>query len=119
MRRLLVLILCLLIPLQGFAAVPSVVVPCPMMSMDMDMDMDMDVDGIAGTMDDCCNDLATVERTGQSCKTGQACAAPVAWMPPLPSWAFQTRAGQQPTAPVWRGLLPAVTARLWRPPTSL
>ncbi len=82
MRRLLALVLCLLIPLQGFAAPRTEEPPCPMqamMAMQPDIGDAIDVTAQADDgMPDCCNDLATFEHTGQACKTGQACAAPAA-----------------------------------------
>lgn len=113
---MLVLILCLLIPLQGFAALRVAAEPCPMQGMTT---MDMGATDMADAMEDCCNDLATFERTGQACKTGQECTAPAVWMPPLQSLEFEALAAQDFTAPVWRSLPPGATSRLWRPPTSV
>ncbi len=120
MRRLLVLVLCLLMPLQGFAAVQVASAPCPMQAMmAMDSDATGMVDSPVDAMQDCCNDAATFERTGQACKTGQDCTAPAAWMPPFPPVEFKAQAAQDLTAPVWRSLPPGATTRLWRPPTSV
>ncbi|MDP2017325.1 hypothetical protein [Hydrogenophaga sp.] len=116
MRRLLVLILCLLMPLQGFAALQVAAAPCPMQGM---MTMDMGATNMADAMEDCCNDLATFERTGQACKTGQECTAPAVWMPPFQPVEFKALAAQDLTAPVWRSPPPGATSRLWRPPTSV
>jgi hypothetical protein len=122
MRRLLVLVLCLLLPLQGFAAVQGVAAPCPMQGvMDMDVvDMAGETTGaMADAMEDCCNDAATFERTGQACKTSLECTAPVVWMPPFQPAEFKADAAQDLTAPVWRSLPQGATSRLWRPPTSV
>ncbi|MBT9465396.1 hypothetical protein [Hydrogenophaga sp.] len=120
MRRLLVLFLCLLLPLQGSAAWQVPALPCPMQEM---MAMDDQAGEIADTlveaMDDCCNDLATFERTGQPCKSIQSCATPAAGMPSVPSLAALTSVTQDPRAPAWRNLPPGATTRLWRPPTSV
>lgn len=74
---------------------------------------------LAEAMEDCCNDLATFERTGQPCKSIQSCAAPAAGMPSFPPLVVQTQVTQQPQAPVWRTVPPGATSRLWRPPTSV
>ncbi|WP_300653918.1 hypothetical protein [Hydrogenophaga sp.] len=118
MRRLLVLVLCLLLPLQGFAAVQGVAAPCPMQGM---MAMADEAGEMAESlaMDDCCNDMATFERTGQPCKAVQSCVAPAAGLPSFPSLVAQTPVTQDPQAPAWRSLPPGATSRLWRPPTSV
>jgi hypothetical protein len=120
MRRLLVLVLCLLLPLQGFAAVQGVAAPCPMQGMMAMADEAGEMEeSLAEAMDDCCNDMATFERTGQACKVVQSCVAPAAGLPCLPSLVVQTPATQDPPAPAWRSLPAGATTRLWRPPTSV
>ena len=120
MRRLLVLVLCLLLPLQGFAAWQVPASPCPMQGM---MAMADEVDGMAESlaeaMDDCCNDMATFESTGQPCKSIQICVVPAAGLPSFPSLVALTPVIQDPQAPAWRSLPPGATSRLWRPPTSV
>lgn len=120
MRYTLVLVLCLLLPLQGFAAWQVPASPCPMQGM---MAMANDADGMAASlveaMEDCCNDMATFERTVQPCKSIQSCAAPAAGMPTFPSLVALTPVTQDPQAPAWRSLPPGATSRLWRPPTSV
>ncbi|PKO65326.1 MAG: hypothetical protein CVU22_20525 [Betaproteobacteria bacterium HGW-Betaproteobacteria-16] len=116
MRRVLVLFLCLLMPLQGYAALGMETAPCPMQSR---MDMKGDSDAFAQVMEDCCNDLATFERTGEACKSDQACAAPVAWSIPLQALAFLAQAPHALSSPAWRTLPPGLPTSLWRPPTSI
>jgi hypothetical protein len=119
MRRLLAIILCLLIPLQGFAALKTVSVPCPMQAgMSMAVDM-ADLDDLAEAMEDCCNDAATFERTGEMCKSGQSLHAPSAWNPPPAPLDFQADATPSLREPVWREHPPGQPTRLWRPPTSV
>jgi len=120
MRRLLVLFLCLLLPLQGFAAQPVTSAPCPMQDM-MSMDSGVGVapESMAEAMEDCCNDLATFERTGQACKSAQACVAPAAAWPSLSALVALAQVTQGPQAPAWRSLPPGASTRLWRPPTSV
>lgn len=120
MRRVLVLVLCLLLPLQGFATSQWPEPPCPMQDM---VAMANGASGMAEALtsptDDCCNDLATFERTGQACKSAQSCAAPAAGLPWFPSYDVQTSVRLDPQAPAWRSLPPGTTTRHWRPPTSV
>lgn len=73
-------------------------------------------DTLAEAMKDCCNDVATFERTGQPCKSPQSCAA--AGMATLPHPVVLTPVTLDPQAPIWRCLPPGATSRLWRPPAS-
>lgn len=115
-----VLILCLLLPLHGFAALQFVAQPCPMQQMMAMEDVDSAVaDALAQAMKGCCNDLASFERTGQPCKSAQSCTAPAAWMPPFQPVAFEARASHDLRASVWRSLPPGAASRLWRPPASV
>lgn len=120
MRRIAVLILCLLLPLQGFAALHVVDAPCPMQEMMAMNSVDGDgAETLPEAMNDCCNDPATFEHTGQPCKSVQSCTAPAAWILPFRPVVFMARATQDLWAPLWRSLTPGATARLWRPPTSV
>lgn len=119
MRFLTALILCLLMPLQGFAALQVVAVPCPMQAgMSMSVDMGDLVD-LADAMEDCCNDAATFERTGEMCKPGQGLNTPAVWLPPFAPLEFQARATPSLRDPVWRMHPPGQPSRLWRPPTPV
>lgn len=114
MRTLLLLILCLAIPLQGFAAMVALEPPCPMEAT------------AAGSMDasdsmahDCCNDADTVAKTGKLCKMGQECPSGGQYLlfPPV----------VLAVAPVTVDRFSLIThfiptlspAGLWRPPTQL
>lgn len=116
MRRLLALILCLLIPLQGFAALKTLGVSCPMQAA---MSMDVDMDDFTEAMEDCCNDAATFERTGEMCKPGHSLHAPSAWMPPVSPLEFRAHATLPLGEPAWRMHPPGQPTRLWRPPASI
>lgn len=105
MSRLFVLFLCMLLPLQGFAAWQVPASLCPMQG--------------TMAMADCCNDMDTFERTGQPCKSVQSCASPAAGLFSLPSLEARTLKTQDPQAPAWRSLSLGATSRLWRPPTSV
>jgi hypothetical protein len=120
MRRVLVLFLCLLVPLQGFSAWQVPASPCPMQGMmAMAAEAGETAETLAEAMEDCCNDMATFERTGQPCKSVQSCVAPAAGLPSFPSLVVLTPVTQDPQAPAWRSLPPGATTRLWRPPTSV
>lgn len=120
MRRVLLLLLCLLLPLQGFAAWQVPTSPCPMQSMmAIGDEAGVMAETLAESMEGCCNDLATFERTGQPCKSVLSCVAPAAGLPSFPSLVVQTPVTQDPQAPAWRSLPPGATTRLWRPPTSV
>jgi hypothetical protein len=120
MRAWLVVILSLSFALQGWAAAASLSAPCPMeaevaMAMaDMAADATAD-DPMAG---DCCNDMATFLQTGQACKAGQDCQAPLtALLLPLPE---KTAVAVRQTVPVLKSLAApsATVGAVWRPPTS-
>ena len=120
MRRLLVLVLCLLLPLQGFAAWQAPSSPCPMQGMMAMADEDGEkLESLVGAVEDCCNDMATFELTGQPCKSVQGCVVPAAGLPAFPSLVVLTPVTQDPLAPSWRSLPPGASSRHWRPPTSV
>ena len=120
MRRFWVLVLCLLLPLQGWAARYSPVPPCPMQDMmAMGAESGIPMDMLIEAMDDCCNDLDTFQRTGQLCKGVPMGATPVADISSFPTLAVTARLTQTPPEPRWRSLPPGATTRLWRPPSSL
>jgi hypothetical protein len=72
-----------------------------------------------GMSGDCCNDMATFLLTGQTCKTGQSCQAPLtALLLPLPEKTAVAAVRQ--TAPVLQSLAApsAIVVAVWRPPTA-
>lgn len=120
MRHLLVLVLCLLLPLQGFAAMQSIAALCPMQGMMSMADEAGEMEeSLAEAIEDCCNDMATFDLTGQPCKGVQSCVAPVVGLPSFPSLVVQPPVTQDPQALAWRSLPQGATSRLWRPPTSV
>jgi hypothetical protein len=121
MRVWLVLILTLSFALQGWAATQPSSAPCPMeaeIAVAMaDRALDQTADG--ATTGDCCNDMASFLLTGQTCKTGQSCQAPLtALLLPLPE--KSAAAAVRQTVPVLQSLAApsATVVALWRPPTS-
>lgn len=67
-RRLLIsLLLCLVIPVQGFASMGVSANACPMQNTTSGAAAE------ACPMQHCCNDAETYGKTGKICKTGQEC----------------------------------------------
>ncbi len=121
MRIWLVLLLTLSFSLQGWTAAQSSSTPCPiqaeMAMATVDTAADQTADGALSG--DCCNDMATFLLTGQACKTGQACQAPLtALLLPLPEKTAVAAVRQ--TAPVLQNLAApsAIVVAVWRPPAS-
>lgn len=76
------LLLCLAIPLQAMATAGAPRCPCPMTApSDTSVEVGVNAEGGVAVADadadDCCNDAETAARTGQPCKSGQECHAPV------------------------------------------
>jgi len=117
MSRILVVLISLLLTLQAPAAVLAQSEPCPMHDMTAALESAESMHG--AELGDCCNDFATYHATGQTCKTGQACQAPVAGL----LTADLLRVAPVPTHAVRHAGLLSQTdgapADLWRPPTSL
>jgi hypothetical protein len=120
MRRVLALVLCLLLPLQGLAATQLPAPPCPMHEMMVLATASGDTaKTLAEAMEACCNDLATFERTGQACKSVPNCVMPAAVVPAFADLVAQSPVSLDPQAPAWRRLPPGATTRHWRPPASV
>lgn len=113
MRVLLAFLLCLAIPLQGFANTHVFASqPCP---MEQSVHQAMSV--MANMNHDCCNDEDTAAKTGHACKTGQECsltqacmALPVIFSAGLPT---ATYAVPPPRDRLWS----FDPTSVWRPPT--
>jgi hypothetical protein len=114
MRWLLTLLLCLSLPLQGAWSWAAPAEPCPMEGMVM---VSGTVADDTGAVPDCCNDAATFLETGQPCKTGMDCGAPVASVPPggLPA-ALALHAARH-VAPSVAGPPSSARSTIWRPPS--
>ena len=125
MRLLVALLLCLALPVQGAAAWASPVDPCPMGDMMMAEDAMPDrasadasgTHGESAAMADCCNDALTFMETGQPCKTGMDCGAPVASVPP--AGLSVTDANRAPERFALAATAPPPPGRstIWRPPS--
>ena len=90
----------------------TVALPCPMQA----------AEGVASTEDesvtDCCNDLATQQRTGQPCKAGQDCKVSGAALQ-LPELALSLMAPCRETIALAVDCLTGVQRNpIWRPPAT-
>lgn len=114
-RTLLLLILCLAIPLQGFAALVALEPHCPMEAVSMGSMDDAD----DSMLHDCCNDEETAAKTGKLCKTGQECSsgAQCLLFPSVMPAVAPVDAERFSLISPFIPLLSA--AGLWRPPTQL
>lgn len=109
-----VMLLCLAIPLQGFASAYAFAYqqPCPMQQGMTQLSLDADA-----VPHDCCNDAETANQTGEPCKSpqdcyvAQACGFPMALKAALPS---ATPCLFAPIVDVRASIL---TSSVWRPPT--
>ena len=116
MRWLVTLLICLSLPLQGAWSWAAPVEPCPMEGMVMASGAMAD-DAGPGAVPDCCNDEATFLKTGQPCKTGVDCGAPMA---SVPSGGLSAAPALQTTRHLARNVAgPPSSARsaIWRPPS--
>lgn len=67
---------------------------------------------------DCCNDMATFLLTGQACKTGQDCQAPLTALL-LPQAEDVAAAVRQTVSMAHQPMAPSALAlAVWRPPSS-
>jgi hypothetical protein len=109
LRRCLLLLLCLTLPVSGLAVVQLPAEPCPMQADAMQMDDDQP--------HDCCEEKDQLPTAGKTCKTGQECKSgnmlqaslgkPALSLPHLPA----------PT--LYRDFLPSgAPADVWRPPRA-
>lgn len=115
-RRILFILVCLGLALQGEAVRALEKAPCPMEATTQAMLAAGDLD--PADLSDCCNDLQTFAATGHLCKSGTNCNASPAISPmPMASAAVDAPASGAPQAgPV--SALSAPTATPWRPPAA-
>ena len=113
MRTFLLLVLCLAIPLQGFAAVVALESPCP-----METTAAGDTAAVSA-MHGCCNDADTAAKTGKACKTGQECQSGGQYLvfpPVVHSFASSASDRFSLIEPFLHAFIPS---GVWRPPTQL
>lgn len=114
LRLILILVISVAIPVNGFAAAP--VSPCPMQAPDYMVDNDHAAAEFADMMMDCCEDMH--KQPQGKCKTGQSCslggvyfALPVAFQfyPPVSRIILATYASPHFSEP---------PNSIWHPPQS-
>jgi hypothetical protein len=116
-RRWILSLLLVVLPLQGMAAALPATTPCP---MEAEMAQVLASGYIAAAdLPDCCNDAETFARTGEPCKPGQDCSvASIAF----PAALLPVRSEPPALVPVpWLMAIapPDIVALPWRPPASL
>lgn len=112
----LLLILCLAIPLQGFAAAIAFGPPCAMESPAVGDAAAVSAEPMAR---DCCNDTDTFAKTGKMCKTGQACSAGSVYLV-FPPTVFPLAAATTDRGALIEPFVYAMfSSGVWRPPTQL
>ena len=121
MRRFLVMLLslmCIILPLQVTAGMDMAGKHCPHMQPQM-QNMAAGSAADANDRHDCCNDAATVAKTGQLCKTGHECSPSFSYMltPGIFHLAFTSAVIQAPAVPVRAYSGPP--SAVWRPPTLI
>lgn len=120
MPRILVLLICLLLALQAPAAALAQGEPCPMQDMmESHASAESDASRPAAPAGDCCNDHATYQATGQSCKTGQDCHVPAAGILTADLLRVERVPGHAVRHAARLSQTDGASADLWRPPTLI
>lgn len=116
LRRLLTLVLCACLAVQGAGLALASAAPCPMES---DMEAMMQSGELdAADLPDCCNDMQTWEDTGHLCKPGLDCAGQTVWAPAPSHCTVGAAATSAPLARPSPTALSAPPGAPWRPPTG-
>ena len=114
LRLLLVVLISVVIPVNGFAAAP--VSPCPMQAQDATA---ATTASMSAAVDDCCLDMDTSSSQGKSCKPGQACSlGGVFFVLPASFQVFPPVAGVA-LAHYVSPFFSEPTASIWHPPQLL
>lgn len=114
MRRLILLMLCLALPLQGWAGLRSAELPCSM----EEMVAAQPAEGTVSALPECCNDAETAALTGQLCKSGQECQVPTHWVAGAAAALAQAAPGFAPIARLAPPPPPGALTLVWRPPAQ-
>ena len=114
MRRILAILLaliCVALPLQASAGTVMAGKHCPHMEA-----MKASMATHSSSHHRCCNDAATVAKTGQLCKTGHDCSPPLNYLlsPIVLTLEFTTDARQSPAIPARIPI--SSPSAVWRPP---
>lgn len=113
LRRLIILLLMLSLPLSGMAGIESPAEPCPMQAMGMSM--------MAGMDHDCCQDQnsgkSSSHHVSKACKAGQECKTATTLQVSLATPAL-TFATPRPSDSYAHSLLSRAPPDRWRPPRA-
>ena len=119
LRLLLVMLMTVVIPINGFAAVPAS--PCPMQAQDASTAMSTETGSgeaalMSAAMPDCCLDLDSESLNPKLCKPGQSCS--VGWLFfALPSsFSFPPPVGRIVLTHYASPLFNGQSATIWHPP---
>ncbi len=118
LRLLLVMLMTVVIPINGFAATP--VSPCPMQAQDASTAMSPDeAASMSAAMPDCCLDMDSESPNAKLCKPGQSCS--VGWLFfALPtSFNLSPPVGRIALAHYVSPLFTGQSATIWHPPRQL
>lgn len=119
MRLFVALLLCLTLPLQGWAASGRLQAPCPMGDM-VAMHLEMQAHGMGedvADLGDCCHDAATAALSGKLCKAGLECQTPTGWLGPLSQPFLQAQPTTVRLVTAEHSPPRGAPASVWRPPT--
>ncbi|MCO6057848.1 hypothetical protein NG726_14360 [Pseudomonas sp. MOB-449] len=109
LRRCLILLISLALPLSGMAGMMPPAEPCPMMASGMAM--------VDGQEHDCCSDKASAFEHGKPCKPGQECKS--GSLLQVPAIKAPVRLSSPLAVSLAGGFLPSRTpASVWRPPCA-
>lgn len=113
-KALLLFVLCIVLPVQGIAAITTFEVSCPMSLTMADDAADSMPD--ASVSADCCNDAATFAKTGKACKSGQECQSGFQYtLFPAFSKSYMAFAAER-IPHVETIVLASFATNVWRPP---
>lgn len=115
LRLLLVVLMSVVIPVNGFAATPASV--CPMQAQDAAAPLNADeMMAMDATMSDCCPEMDNQSPSAKPCKPGQACS--VGWLFfALPtSFHFSPSVGRIVLTHYDSPLFGGQSAAIWHPP---
>ena len=119
MRKLMTLMLSLALALPASATMRALPPPCPMDGMTSPVSADEADTGLEESATDCCNDLATAQKTGKACKTGLECGGMASMALPMPPIIPLAAGHVEPATWFQTTPPPAKLSAIWRPPTQI
>lgn len=115
-NRLLTLLLCVCLALQGASVASASDSPCP-------MEAEMKAMVLAGDLDpadlsDCCNDMQTWAETGHLCKSGADCQVFATWAPAPSTSGLKAAPSTGPPGALEASCSTVHPGTPWRPPSG-